>query len=311
VGLPLTPNKNRYSLSLGHVIRLNGTQLAQQTSVDISMVHSKSNTGDYVLGHSDRELERLRLQAQLINPITRQFLIEAGLGPGMTVLDIGSGAGDVAFLAADLVGNSGKVVGIERSNSALLRARSRAEQQSLGNVKFLERDLSAPGLDQKFDAAIGRYVLCFQPDPVAVLRSIGKLVHPGGVIMFHEPDRHQMHSYPPSPLYDQACRWVGETYTRSGVDIRTGIKLYSIFQAAGLAAPTMRMHAIIGGANAVEELHLDTDQAVVLADDIVRLGIATATQLGAETLVERITEEMIKNQSVIIGRGEIGAWCRV
>jgi hypothetical protein len=126
--------------------------------------------------------------------------------------------------------------------------------------------------------------------------------------MFLGPDRHQMRSYPPSPTYDQACRWVGETYTRSSVDIRTGIKLYSIFQAAGLAAPTMRMHAIIGGANAVEELHLDADQAVVLADDIVRLGIATATQLGAETLVERIIEEMIKNRSVIIGQGEIGTW---
>jgi len=265
----------------------------------------------YVLGHSDRELERLRRQAQLIDPITRQFLIEAGIAPGMRVLDIGSGAGDVAFIAADLVGPTGKVVGVDRSAVAVARARSRADSRSLGNVTFVESELSAMAFDQPFDAAIGRYVLCFQPDLVSLLRVIASQVRSGGVIVFHEPDRQQMRSYPPTPTYDQACRWLSETYRRTGVDTSVGIKLYSKFLAAGLAAPTLRMHAIIGGANALDEVHLDADQATVLAADIVRLGIATPSELGIETLVERITEEMVANQSVIVGRAEIGAWVRV
>src|SRR5262249_34966850 len=124
-------------------------------------------------------------------------------------------------------------------------------------------------------------------------------------------DRGQMRSFPPAPTYDRACRWVGEAYRRSGVDALVGIKLYSVFQAAGLAGPTMRMHAVIGGANALDEVHLDSDQAVVLAADIERLGIATADELGADTLVERIVREMTENESVIVGRGEIGAWARV
>jgi SAM-dependent methyltransferase len=164
---------------------------------------------------------------------------------------------------------------------------------------------------QPFDAAIGRYVLCFQSDPVSTLRVIARQVRPDGIILFHEPDREQMRSVPPVPTYDRACQWVGETYRRTGVDVRIGTKLYSIFQAAGLAAPTMRLHAVIGGATALDEVHLDADQAVVLAADIERLGLATATELGAETLVERITHEMAANQSVIIGRAEIGAWSRV
>jgi hypothetical protein len=73
----------------------------------------------------------------------------------------------------------------------------------------------------------------------------------------------------------------------------------------------MRMHAVIGGATALDEVHLDADRAVVLADDIERLGIATAAELGADTLVERIIQEMTENKSVIVGRGEIGAWARV
>jgi SAM-dependent methyltransferase len=265
----------------------------------------------YVLGHSDRELERLRLQAKLIDPITRQLLIEAGIAPGMRILDVGSGAGDVAFLAANLVGLAGQVVGVDRSAVALATARSRAEKQSLTNVTFHESELSAVAFDQPFDAAIGRYVLCFQPDPVSTLRAIAKQVRPGGIILFHEPDRQQMRSVPPVPTYDRACQWVGETYCRTGVDVRIGTKLYSIFLAAGLAAPTMRLHAVIGGATALDEVHLDADQAVVLAADIERLGLATASELDAETLVERITQEMAANQSIIIGRAEIGAWSRV
>jgi hypothetical protein len=57
----------------------------------------------YVLGHSDRELSRLRVQARLLEPATRQIFREAGIDAGMRVLDIGSGAGDVAFLTAALV----------------------------------------------------------------------------------------------------------------------------------------------------------------------------------------------------------------
>src|SRR6516225_7371369 len=104
-------------------------------------------TGDdaniYVLGHSEQELERLHRQALLVNPITRQYLVEAGVAPGMRVLDIGCGAGDVAFLAAELVGPSGQVVGIDRSADALALARSRADERSLANVTFRESELSA------------------------------------------------------------------------------------------------------------------------------------------------------------------------
>ena len=52
----------------------------------------------YVLGHSAREIDRLTAQARLIDPITRGFFRDAGIAAGMRVLDVGCGAGDVAFL---------------------------------------------------------------------------------------------------------------------------------------------------------------------------------------------------------------------
>lgn len=81
---------------------------------------------DCEFGHSDRELKRLGSQAQLVDPITRRFFQEAGIVSGMRVLDIGSGTGDVAFLAAELVGPAGEVVGTDRSSVAIAAAKARA-----------------------------------------------------------------------------------------------------------------------------------------------------------------------------------------
>src|SRR6185295_7109489 len=96
--------------------------------------------GSYVLGHSERELERLIRQARLIDPITRRFLQAAGIDAGMRVLDVGTGAGDVAFIAAELVGDRGEVVGTDRSAAALTTAKQRARARSLGNEDFREGD---------------------------------------------------------------------------------------------------------------------------------------------------------------------------
>src|SRR5262245_65624150 len=88
---------------------------------------SKVSVPVYALGHSTRELDRLSTQGRLLEPLTRQLFREAGIGPGMRVLDVGSGAGDVAFLAADLVGDTGEVIGMDRSEAALDVARARAK----------------------------------------------------------------------------------------------------------------------------------------------------------------------------------------
>lgn len=58
----------------------------------------------YALGHADAEIQRLLLQGRLYNDHTEHALRRAGLRPGMRVLDVGSGPGDVAFIAAQLVG---------------------------------------------------------------------------------------------------------------------------------------------------------------------------------------------------------------
>jgi len=90
----------------------------------------------YVLGHTARELERLATQARLVDPVTRGFFHDAGVARGMRVLDVGSGAGDVAMFVADMVGPTGEVVGSDRSAEALAAARARVRERGYLNIAF-------------------------------------------------------------------------------------------------------------------------------------------------------------------------------
>src|SRR5437870_951362 len=106
---------------------------------EVNMSDSKVTTQpgrSYVLGHSDRELARLQVQARLIGPITRGFMRDSGIAPGMRVLDVGSGAGDVAFIAAEIVGLYGEVLGVDRDAAAIDTARQRAIAVGASNVTF-------------------------------------------------------------------------------------------------------------------------------------------------------------------------------
>src|SRR6266571_1008709 len=101
-----------------------------------------ADISDYLLGSTDAEHERLIRQAVRLAPVTKGFFREAGIGPGQRVLDLGSGVGDVAMLAAGLVGPSGEVVGIERDPRSITRARTRAADAGLRNVTFTQSDVA-------------------------------------------------------------------------------------------------------------------------------------------------------------------------
>ena len=98
----------------------------------------------YPLGRSAAETRRLILQHQIYGPLTRQFLVAAGITRGMKVLDLGSGAGEVALLLADLVGPQGQVVGIDANPDILDTARERVNAAGWTNVEFRRRRPRSP-----------------------------------------------------------------------------------------------------------------------------------------------------------------------
>ncbi len=108
---------------------------------------------DYVLGNTAQEQERLKLQGRFLEKWTEQFLLSAGIEPGMSVLDLGCGVGDVSLLAARLVGPSGHVTGIDRDLVVIKKARERVRDEGrTANVEFIHTDLLAFHADRSLDA---------------------------------------------------------------------------------------------------------------------------------------------------------------
>ena len=266
----------------------------------------------YVLGHSERELERLRSQARLIEPATRAFFREAGIAPGLRVLDFGSGAGDVAFLAAELVGPEGEVIGIDRAAAAVEAATGTARERAVTNVSFREGDAARMSFERPFDAVVGRYVLLFQADASATLRALSRHVRPGGLMVFHEPDWTAARSSPATPTYDNCWRWLQERFRRAETDGNMADRLYGIFVGAGLNAPQMRMQTFIAGGAATHPMIEALAQLVgTLAPNFEELGIATAAQMDVATLATRMKQEIAAVDAMVIGRAEVCAWARL
>ena len=269
-------------------------------------------TASYVLGHSQRELNRLRSQAQLLAPFTRQLLLDAGIVRGMRVLDVGSGAGDLAFLAGELVGWTGEVIGTDISAAAIAAASEAAQARSAANIRFVKADPSEMHFEQPFDAVIGRYVLLFAADRGGTLARLARHLRPGGIVAFHEPDWSFVRSVPGAPTYDRCCQWIVQTWRLAGTPNDMADQLHAAFLAAGLPAPLMRMQTHIGGGDEIEWwLEAVADLVASLLPAMERFDITTAAEADVATLAKRLSNELKSTASVIIGRAEVGAWSRV
>jgi SAM-dependent methyltransferase len=264
-----------------------------------------------VLGHSTAEVDRLITQARVYEPLTRQFLLDAGLETGMRILDVGCGVGDVSFLAARLVGPGGEVVGLDQSSRAIETASQRAQDLGATNVRFVVGDAGAMQLDESFDAAIGRSVLQFSSDPTAMLRKVATYVRPGGIIAFQEVDWSGCRSLPNLPTFSRCVGWGVEAMRGSGADPYIGLKLHSVYTAAGLPAPALSLRAGIGAGPDQPIYASIVGLMRSLLPAMERLEIASAEEVDVDTLGSRISAEAVAEDATVVWVSVIGAATRL
>lgn len=275
---------------------------------------------DYVLGHSEGEIRRLEWQGQLLAPGTERILRAAGLTQGMSVLDIGTGAGDVAMLAAEIVGPSGSVLGIDQEASVLARARTRAENSGLRHIHYEAATLDSLSAVTAFDAVVGRFVLCLQPDRASFLRQAAAHLRPGGMLLFIEPGGVELNapherrevcwSNPPVALYEDMVRHIFVAFTRGGAREETGNNLVSLFHEAGLPEPTMLEETLLGGAASpiIDWLCLTLE---TLLPSLERHGTASAKTIEIGTLPARLRAAISESHSQVRFTSLTGGWARV
>jgi SAM-dependent methyltransferase len=267
------------------------------------------STMNYPLNYpfADRvaEDERLVAQGRLFDPLTRRLLATAGVAPGMRVLDLGSGAGNVTRLAASLVGPAGSVVGVDRDPGAVELASYRTRSR---NIKFRVADIQTlDGIEDGFDAVVGRLVLMYSPDPAAALRCAAARVRPGGLICLQEADLAYPGTCPLTATWAQVQGWFLDALEKGGFAGRMGPSLYTAFRAAGLPGPALLVEGFAsGGPTAPAWAWANVICAAVPLME--RTGVATRAEVDPDTLADRLLTEILAVDGCGMGPPMIGAW---
>jgi 2-polyprenyl-3-methyl-5-hydroxy-6-metoxy-1,4-benzoquinol methylase len=248
---------------------------------------------DYALGRTNAEYDRLIEQAELLRPLTERMLRAAGIGPGMHVLDVGCGVGDVSFLVGSLVGPGGSVVGADLDADVIEVAKQRRIAKGITNVTFCRSDARSVDAGRLFDAAVGRFVLMFMRDPTAALRLIAARVRPGGIVAFHEWDaRVTTVLAEDRPVLARFQDLIARTFQRSGASLGIGVELGDRMLDAGLE-PAPRPLAEIA-------VHVGQDDVAYrrwalfarsMLPKMVEYGLATEPEV-LDTVDHRLREEL-------------------
>jgi ubiquinone/menaquinone biosynthesis C-methylase UbiE len=186
----------------------------------------------YVLGTSENELERLRIQSSLFEKSTIETLNLAGIQQGMRCLDVGCGQGYTSLLLSQLVGRTGKVVGMDISEDNIKTCNTKV---SHNNIKFIVGDIYNSILDESsFDLVYSRFLFQHLPDPEKALERLLRLTADEGIVVLEELDQGLWLSYPTDPNLRKLQKAYVNLLKLSGSDPYIARKLYGIYLKKGL-----------------------------------------------------------------------------
>src|SRR5260221_2346713 len=269
-----------------------------------------SNAG-YLLGSPPRELQRLIRQSQIINPVTERLLRHTAVKQGMRVLDVGCGAGDVSLLAAEMVGTSGAIIGIDCFPEAIAMAKERARHKGFQRASFYVSSVEDFSPTEPVDLVIGRYVLMYQPKPAAFIRAARRHVRAGGVVAFHEISLHRgYHSLPSNPAWENMAEWLNIGFRSGAPSWDAAGRLVEHFLEAGLPWPELFAEMTVGGGENSPIYGWLAETVRTLLPHLLQLGI-TEEEVSIDTLEERVRSEAVKARSQVDVAPQVCAWVRL
>lgn len=191
-----------------------------------------AHPGNYPLGSSTSELDRLRRQADVLSDHANRLLDQVGLMPGHRAVDMGCGPRGVLDLLARRVGRAGKVIGMDQSPAMVEQARAFILESGHSNVEVVVGDVTEPKLpEESFDLVHARLLIINLP-PSSVARALSQmmtLLRPRGVIALQDIDAGTFSCDPPHPSWDKLLN----TFMGVSGDGHTGRRLPRYLREAG------------------------------------------------------------------------------
>ena len=260
--------------------------------------HQSDSDATYTLGRTSHETTRLIEQSRIYGPSTQRLCQRAGIAEGMRVLEIGSGAGDVALTLAALVGETGQVIGVDVNASILETARQRAMDAGIQNIEFIAGDARTLVFADRFDAIVGRFVLMYMAAPGEAFAKFITHLKPGGIVAFQEPEYtfYPALLHPDTPLMNRLIQWILDVFEHSGAHLDMGVGLYRAFVDAGLPPPMMNLESPIGAAESWTGYRYMATIFQSLLPLLEKYGLATAEQVAVGTLAARLREEVLASK---------------
>lgn len=186
---------------------------------------SPSRDQPYVLGTGNDESFRLGLQHRLWSNSAFDLWLKAGLQPGMRVLDLGCGPGHASLDMAQIVGQDGRVVGVDESANFLKQLGQEAEARRLHNIdrvlgdaQKLDHCLPSPATDEYFDLAYTRWVFCFVHSPDEMVKGLRRVLRTGGKLIVQDYFNYEfgITLAPRREAFSKAIRAVGQSWRARG-----------------------------------------------------------------------------------------------
>jgi SAM-dependent methyltransferase len=199
---------------------------------------------DYVLGTHDEELARLGLQHRVWRPVVLDCWQRAGVTVGKRVLDVGAGPGYATVDLAEIVGPSGEVVALERSDNFVRAMEQACRVRSLTNVKIHEVDLMSDDLPAgDYDFVWCRWVVSFVNDPALLIQKLSRAMRKGSVSIFHEYGHYETWRFLPRlPMQERFREHVIATWRESGGEPDGAARLPELLSKNGFVIRSSRPH---------------------------------------------------------------------
>ena len=221
-----------------------------------------------------RELERLRMIEQVFDPASRKRLLDSGLQSGWHSLEVGPGAGSIMNWMGEVVGSTGRVVGVDLDPKFL-------REVDRPNVSIVRADIRTAQLSQQsFDVVHARYVLIHLADYEVALTTMLDCLKPGGWLVLEEPDfsasRGIVGEEEDLASFYKVSQAIAKMYATLMMDYALGLKLPALLQRRGL-----------------QDLVVENDAPLCAG----RSGMARVMKMSAEQLREKYLATGVVEQS--------------